>query len=72
MKFVPAYNKLLAYDGAPVECFLKGAYAKRKFLSKCYMEIMLENTKQDGRWKAFFASCKGKQDDITDAYLQGM
>jgi hypothetical protein len=72
VRFVPAYNKLLAYDGVPVECALKGAYAKRKFLAKRYTETMLQSQENNDRWKAFFESCKGKQDDIADAFLQGM
>jgi hypothetical protein len=72
VRFVPAYNKLLAYNGPPVECALKGAYAKRKYLAKRYTESMITTEGTDQQWKIFFDSCRGKQDDIADAYLQGV
>jgi len=70
VRFVPAYNKLLVYDGPEVVCALKTAYAKRKFLAKRHTEYYLRELPT--QWKTFFDSCKTKQDDISDAFLQGL
>lgn len=43
IKFVSASKKLKAYNGPAITCNLKGAYAKRKWLSIEYFKWMLEN-----------------------------
>jgi hypothetical protein len=43
IRFIRASQKLRAYTGPFVECKLKGAYAKRKFLSVKYTEWFFEN-----------------------------
>jgi hypothetical protein len=72
VRFIPAYNKLLVYDGPEVTTILKTPYARRKFLSKRYTEYYLEKLPSLGKWKPFFESCRTKQDDIADAFLQGL
>lgn len=73
VRFVPAYHKLLVYDGPDIACTLKTAYAKRKFLAKKHTEYFLQGIPgMNTQWKAFFDSCKTKQDDISDAFLQGL
>ena len=43
IKFVRASKKLNAYTGPEITCLLKGAYAKRKWLSIQYVKWFLEN-----------------------------
>ena len=72
IRYVPAYNKLLAYNGPAVDCTLKTPYAQRKYLAIKYTEHFLNNFAHLEHWKVFFEKCKKKQDDISDAFLQGM
>ena len=70
--FVPAYNKLLVYGGPEIPCSLKTPYAKRKFLARKHTEYILTEKEHHSTWLEFFHACKGKQDDVSDAFLQGM
>ena len=72
VRFVPAYNKLLVYDGPAIECPLKTKYAARKFTGRKHTEHFLSNAPALAEWKTFYDECKGKQDDIADAFLQGL
>lgn len=72
VRFTPAYNKLLVYNGPEILCTLKTAYAKRKFLARKHTEYFLDTIDGMNDWKEFFVSCKTKQDDISDAFLQGL
>lgn len=72
IRFIPAYNKLLVYDGPLIECSLKSKYAQRKYLGKKHTEYFLNKLQLDLKWKNFYISCKGKQDDIADAFLSGL
>lgn len=72
IRFVPAYNKLLVYNGPPVECVLKSKYAVRKFTGKKHTEFFLSKAPALLKWKGFYVDCKTKQDDIADAFLQGL
>ena len=72
VRFVPAYNKLLVYDGPPVECTLKTKYAVRKFLGRKHTHHFLTTIPTLHQWKGFFDGCKAKQDDVADAFLQGL
>lgn len=70
IRFVRASEKLKAYTGPVVECTLKGAYAKRKFLSVQYTKWIIENkfnnTQQD-KWLPFF-NILSKQSDCGDTF----
>jgi hypothetical protein len=71
IRFVRASQKLRAYTGPAIECKLKGAYAKRKFLSVKYTEWFLENKfskEQCDKWLPFFLS-HSKRDDMGDNFL---
>ena len=71
IKFVRASQKLKAYTGPLIECKLKGAYAKRKWLSIQYMKWFLENkfsNEQKDKWLPIFLSHK-KRDDVSDTGL---
>jgi hypothetical protein len=73
VRFVPAYNKLLVYDGPYISCTLKTPYSRRKFLAKKQTEYFISSMPNMAKqWKNFFDSCKSKQDDISDAFLQGL
>jgi hypothetical protein len=72
VRFVPAYNKLLVYDGPNIVSNLKTPYARRKFFAKAYTAYYLDEFRTLHEWRPFFDSCKNKQDDISDAFLQGM
>lgn len=72
VRFIPAYNKLLVYDGPEITPTLKTPYSQRKFLAKKYTEYYLQKFVTLNKWKVFFDSCKTKQDDISDAFLQGL
>ena len=72
IRFVPAFNKLKVYDGPEISCTLKGQYAVRKFMSKKHTEFYLETEKKLERWKEYYTSCKSKQDDLADSFLQGL
>ncbi len=72
VRFVPAYNKLLVYDGPVIECTLKTKYAARKFTGRKHTEYFLSQVPALAQWKVFWEQCKGKQDDVADAFLQGL
>ncbi len=72
VRFVPAYNKLLVYDGPVIECSLKTKYAVRKFTGRKHTEYFLSQVPALEQWQAFYDGCKGKQDDVADAFLQGL
>lgn len=74
IRFVRASQKLRAYTGPPIECKLKGAYAKRKWLSVKYTEWFLEHKfskEQREYWLPFYLSNKVKA-DLADAMLMAM
>lgn len=72
IRFVPAYNKLSVYDGPEITCTLKTKYAARKFLARKHTEYFLDTMALLNPLKDFFVSCKTKQDDVADAFLQGL
>jgi hypothetical protein len=74
IRFVRASQKLKAYTGPVLECTLKGAYAKRKWLSIQYSIWFLENkfnTEQKNRWLPILLNSK-KSDDLTDTFLMAI
>ena len=74
IRFVRAANKLKAYTGPIVECKLKGAYAKRKWLSIEYTKWFLENKfnkDEKGAWLNSFLS-HSKRDDMGDTLLMAI
>jgi len=74
IRFVSASQKLKAYTGPPIECKLKGAYPRRKYLSVRYAQWILENkfcTDQIQRWIGVF-STKQKLDDKCDTFLMAI
>lgn len=69
IRFVRASTKLKCYIGPPIECKLKTAYAKRKWLSIQYIKWFFENkfnNEEKENWLPFLLSHK-KADDICDA-----
>ena len=71
MRFVRASQKLKCYTGPIIECKLKGAYAKRKWLSIQYCKWFLKNKfskDQEAKWFDFLES-HTKADDLTDTAL---
>lgn len=71
IRFVRASQKLKAYTGPIMECKLKGAYAKRKWLSIQYTRWFLEtkfSMDQRNKWLPFFESNR-KCDDLSDVAL---
>lgn len=74
VRFVRASQKLKAYKGPPVLCTLKGAYARRKFLSVEYTRWFLNtcfNSLQRDTWLSVFDSHK-KKDDLGDVFLMAI
>ena len=74
VRFVRASQKLKAYTGPVLECKLKGAYAKRKWLSIQYTNWFLENKflkEQKEKWLSFVLSHK-KADDMCDTFLMAI
>lgn len=74
IRFVRASQKLKAYTGPNIECKLKGAYAKRKWLSIQYTRWFLENKfskEQKEKWLDDFLTC-GKADDRSDTALMAI
>lgn len=70
IRFVRASQKLKAYTGPNIECKLKGAYAKRKWLSIQYTKWFLENKfcqEQRDKWLPKFLQ-NSKADD-SDTFL---
>ena len=71
IRFVRASQKLKAYTGPALECKLKGAYAKRKWLSIQYARWFLENKFSESEkaiWLSLFEN-HSKKDDISDTFL---
>lgn len=72
IKFVKASEKLKAlYEGPPLVCHLKGAYAKRKWMSLKYTEWFLENKfcEKDNWLKLFLEE---QSPDMGDTALMAM
>jgi len=70
IRFVRASTKLKAYTGPEIECHLKGAYAKRKFLSIEYTKWILKNQfcdNQSNEWLPVLESHK-KKCDLADTF----
>jgi hypothetical protein len=71
IRFVRASQKLKAYTGPEVKCNLKGAYAKRKWLSIQYAKWFLENKfskEQRDKWTGWLER-QTKCDDASDVLL---
>lgn len=71
IRFIRASQKLKAYKGPMIKCELKGAYARRKYLSIKYTEWFLENVfdkEECNYWKAKFLE-HNKKDDLGDVFL---
>ena len=72
IEMINARNKLKVYKGPPVVCIIKNKYNKTKYLGIQYCKYMInENDKIDQKYRDKFQNSK-KQDDLSDAYLQGM
>lgn len=73
IRFISASNKLKSYKGPFVECNLKGAYAKRKYLSIKYTEWYLTHQFKLGNtvWIDKFNNNK-KKDDLGDTFLMAI
>ena len=72
IEMINARNKLKAYKGPPIECKYKDKYKRTKFLGIQYCKCMIEeNQKIDQKYRYQFNESK-KQDDLSDAYLQGI
>jgi hypothetical protein len=70
IRFVRASTKLRAYKGPKIECHLKGAYAKRKWLSVEYTKWILLNQfckVQSELWLPILEKHK-KLNDMTDTF----
>lgn len=71
IRFVRAAQKLKAYTGEYIECKLKCAYSKRKWLSIQYTKWFLENKfseEQKDKWLPFLLG-HSKGDDLSDTLL---
>lgn len=74
IRFVRASQKLRAYTGSEIECKLKGAYAKRKWLSIQYTRWFFENKfskEQKDKWLPIF-DAKKIQADCGDCFLMAI
>jgi len=72
IEMINARNKLKVYKGPPIECDIKDRYKKTKYLGIQYCNHMInDNEKIDSKYRDQFTKSK-KQDDLSDAYLQGM
>lgn len=69
VRFVRAATKLKAYTGPYIECKLKGAYAKRKWLSVEYTKWFLKNKPLE--WNQHFLK-HSKKDDLADCFLMAI
>ena len=70
VRFVRAATKLRAYTGPVIECKLKGAYAKRKWLSIQYTKWILKNkfnTSESQKWLPIIET-HTKADDLCDCF----
>jgi hypothetical protein len=71
VRFVRAAQKLKAYTGPALNCTLKGAYAKRKWLSVQYTTWFLTSkfcSAQKDAWLQFLQT-HSKADDLCDTFL---
>jgi hypothetical protein len=74
IRFVRASQKLKAYTGEEIECHLKGAYSRRKWLSVQYTSWFLENKfseSQRNTWLTVFSSKRVKP-DMADTFLMAI
>ncbi len=71
IEMINARNKLKAYKGPVIECDIKDKYKKTKFLGIEYCKCMINENNIDDKFIELFNTSK-KQDDLADAYLQGM
>ena len=74
IRFVRAAQKLKAYKGPIIMCNLKGAYARRKYLSIQYTKWFLNNKfskEEKEKWLDVFLS-NNKQDDLGDVFLMAI
>ena len=71
IRFVRASQKLKAYTGPELECKLKGAYAKRKWLSIQYARWFLENKFSESEKDISLSLFENhsKKDDMSDTFL---
>lgn len=72
VRFVGASKKLLAYTGPYIECKLKGAYAKRKWLGVQYGQWFLENKFSNEQRDKWSPTLMGKLDDRFDGLLMAI
>lgn len=75
IRFVRAAQKLKAYTGPSIECTLKGAYAKRKWLGIQYTKWILQykfNKEQCVIWSQHLDKRHAKQDDMCDTFLMAI
>ena len=69
---INARNKLKAYKGPAISCDISDKYKKTKYLGIKYCDHMIhENEYISEELRDLFRNSK-KQDDLSDAYLQGM
>lgn len=72
IRFVRASQKLKAYTGPELVCHLKGAYAKRKWLSIQYCIWMIQHKmKSQEAWLPIFEN-HPKKDDLSDVFLMAI
>ncbi len=73
IRFVRASQKLKAYKGPAIQCNLKGAYAKRKYLSIQYTSWFLANqfNADQAVWTMRF-NAHPKKDDLADTFLMAV
>ena len=74
VRFVRAAQKLKAYTGPALNCTLKGAYAKRKWLSVQYTNWFLTDkfcSEQKECWVQFLQT-HSKADDLCDTFLMAI
>ena len=72
IEMINARNKLKAYTGPPIPCEITDKYKKTKFLGIQSCSYMIKGNPQIAEcWRTLFETSR-KQDDLADAYLQGM
>ena len=72
IEMINARNKLKAYKGPPIECSIKDKYKKTKYLGIQYCKYMIQENKKIKKYILNHFLHSKKQDDLSDAYLQGM
>jgi hypothetical protein len=72
IRFIRASQKLKVYTGPHIECKLKGAYSKRKWLSIKYGEWFLENLFSKEEREKWIPTLTGKLDDRYDTLLMAI